>query len=211
MNVKLAAFCAVASVALASDSSDRHALSLPDLNANRQTLEQYRGRIVVLNFWATWCAPCREEMPLLVDLQKRYASRGVVVVGASADDESTQARIEPFVEELGITFPIWIGANTADTERLGLGAALPATAIIDKDGRIIFRIIGPLKRKALAQRIDYLLSGKQGKAPEPLIDTLSDALSEANLDHDQDGHDHSEEEQHSHGGVGVEGASTVPS
>ena len=209
MNVKLAAFCAVASVALASDSSDRHALSLPDLNANRQTLEQYRGRIVVLNFWATWCVPCREEMPLLVDLQKRYASRGVVVVGASADDESTQAQIEPFVEELGITFPIWIGANTADMERLGLGAVLPATAIIDKDGRIIFRLIGPLKRKALTQRIDYLLSDKQGKAPEPLID----ALSEANLDddHDQEGHDHGEDEEHSHGGVGVEGASMVPS
>ena len=208
MNVKLAAFCAVASVALASHSSDRHALSLPDLNANRQTLEQYRGRIVVLNFWATWCVPCREEMPLLVDLQKRYASRGVVVVGASADDESTQAQIEPFVEELGIAFPIWIGANTADMERLGLGVALPATAIIDKDGRIIFRIIGPLKRKALAQRIDYLLSDKQGKAPEPLIDVLSEANPD---DHDQEGHDHGEDEEHSHGGVGVEGASMVPS
>ncbi len=203
MNVKLVAFCAVASVALASDSSDRDALSLPDLNANRQTLEQYRGRIVVLNFWATWCVPCREEMPLLVDLQKRYASRGVVVVGASADDESTQARIEPFVEELGITFPIWIGANTADMERLGLGAALPATAIIDKEGRIIFRIIGPLKRKALARRIDHLLSDKQGKAPEPLIDTLSEAT--LNDHHEREG------EEHSHGGVGIEGASMVPS
>lgn len=129
MNVKLAAFCAVASIALASDPSDRHALSLPDSNADQQTLEQYRGRVVVLNFWATWCVPCREEMPLLVDLQKRYASRGVVVVGASADDESTQAQIQPFVEGLGITFPIWTGANSADMERFGLGAALPATAI----------------------------------------------------------------------------------
>ncbi len=208
MNVKLAMFCALASVAVASDSSDRQALSLTDLNANQQTLEQYRGSIVVLNFWATWCVPCREEMPLLVDLEKRYASRGVVVVGASADDESTQARIEPFVEELGITFPIWTGANTADMERLGLGAALPATAIINADGRIIFRLIGPLERKALTQRIDYLLSDKRRKSPEPHIDTLS----EATLDDDhEEGHDHGDEEEHSHGGVGLEGASMVPS
>ena len=209
MNVKLATFCLLASVALASDPPDRQALSLTDLNANQQTLEQYRGSIVVLNFWATWCVPCREEMPLLVDLEKRYASRVVVVVGASADDESTQPRIEPFVEELGITFPIWIGANTADMERFGLGAALPATAIINEDGRIIFRIVGPLKRKALTQRIDYLLSDKRGKSPEPQIDTLS----EANLDddHHEEGHGHGDEEEHSHGGVGVEGASMVPS
>ena len=178
-------------------------LSLPDLSGNPQTLEQYRGRIVVLNFWATWCVPCRAEMPLLVDIQNRYAPRGVVVVGASADDESTKDQIKPFIEKLRITFPIWTGATTPQMEQLGLGAALPATAIIDQQGQIAFRIIGILERKDLTRRLDYLLSGRQGKAPEPLIDTLSTATHE--------GHEHGKEEEHAHGGVGVEGASMVPS
>ena len=69
MNGKLAALCLLTGVALASDGS---MLSLPDLSGKWQRLEQYRGRVVVLNFWATWCIPCREEMPLMVDIQKRY-------------------------------------------------------------------------------------------------------------------------------------------
>lgn len=200
---RLAVLWLVAGVVFASDQG---ALSLPDLSGNPQTLEQYRGQVVVLNFWATWCVPCREEMPLLVDIQQRYASRGVVVVGASADEQGTQDQIKPFVEKLNITFPIWTDATTAHMEQLGLGAALPATAIIDQQGRIAFRIIGILERKELTERLDYLLSGKQSNAPEPVIDTLSDA---AHGDHE--GHEHGEEEEHAHGGVGMEGASMVPS
>jgi thiol-disulfide isomerase/thioredoxin len=192
----------VAGVALASEQT---ALSLPDLSGNPQTLEQYRGRVVVLNFWATWCIPCREEMPLLVHIQQRYAARGVVVVGASADDEGAQAQIKPFVEKLHISFPIWTGATTAHMEQLSLGAALPATAIIDQEGQIAFRIIGILEQEELIRRLDYLLSGKQGNAPGPVIDTLSEAAQ------DHEGHEHGEEEEHAHGGVGVEGASMVPS
>ncbi len=205
MNAKLAALSLIASFALASAASDRAELVLPDLSGDQQRLEQYREQVVVLNFWATWCVPCREEMPLLVDIQNRYASRDVVVVGASADDESTRMQIRPFVEELGITFPIWTGATTADMDRLGLGTELPATAIIDRDGRVAFRIIGVLKRKDLVRRLDYLISGKRGKAPKPLIDTLSEAPDA------HEGHEHAEEEEHAHGGMSMEGASLVPS
>jgi len=204
MNDRLAALCLVASVALAAEAPT---LSLTGLSGNPQTLQQYRGRVVVLNFWATWCVPCRAEMPLLVDIQRRYNFKGVVVVGASADDQSTQAQIQPFIEKLGITFPIWTGATTAHIEQLGLGAALPATAILDREGQIAFRIIGILKRKDLARRLDYLLAGKQGKPPEPVLDTLSSAKD----GHGQEGHEHGREEEHTHGGVGVEGASMVPS
>jgi thiol-disulfide isomerase/thioredoxin len=205
MNGKLAALLLVAGLASASGPSDPAVLALSALSGEQQTLEQYRGRIVVLNFWATWCVPCREEMPRLADVQNRYASRGVVVVGASADDESTRARIEPFVKKLRLKFPIWTGATTVHMEQLGLGAALPATAIIDREGQIAFRIIGVVKRKDLTRRIDYLLAGEQGKAPPSLMDTLSVAAT------GEEGHDHGEEEEHTHGGVGVEGASMVPS
>jgi len=202
MAYRLAAFCLFGGLAAASVPAK---LSLPDLSGNPQALDQYRGRVIVLNFWATWCEPCRDEMPLLSAIQERYASRGVVVVGASADDESTRPQIKPFVEKLGIRFPVWTGATTAHLAALGLGAALPATAILDQEGQIAFRILGVLKARDLTKRLDYLLSGKRGKAPEPVLDTLSGA----NDDHA--GHEHSQEEKHSHGGVGVEGASTVPS
>ena len=174
-------------------------LALRDSSGQSHSLEDYRGKIVVLNFWATWCIPCREEMPLLVSVHDRYAARGVVVIGASADGESTQAQIAPFLAKLKITFPVWIGANTAHMEKLGLGTGLPATAFIDRDGRIVGRILGVLGKKDLQHRIEYLLGDRRGPPPAPLVDRTPK------------GHEHEGEEHHQHGGVSMEGASTVPS
>ena len=199
MNGRLAAVCLLAGVALASD---RDMLSIPGLNGNPQTLEPYRGRVVVLNFWATWCVPCREEMPLLVNIQKRYESKGVVVIGASADDEGTQAQIPPFIQELKITFPVWKGATTKHMERLGLGKGLPATAVIGPDGQIAFRILGIIERKALTERLDWLLGDHKTPLPVARIDGITGKETHA-LEHGK--------EDHTHGGVGMEGASTVPS
>jgi thiol-disulfide isomerase/thioredoxin len=207
MKCALGAVSLLASAALAADPAT---LSLPDLSGRPQTLELYRGRIVVLNSWATWCVPCRAEMPLLAEIQNGYASRGVVVIGASADDASTQAQIKPFVEKLRIPFPIWTRATTADMEQLGLGTALPATAILDEQGQIACRIIGVLERKDLTRRLDYLLSGKRGKAPELVIDRLTRTAHDHEA-HDHETREHGKEEEHAHGGVGVEGASMVPS
>ena len=193
---RLAAVCLLASVALASDSE---MLSLSDLNGNPQTLESYRGRVVVLNFWATWCVPCREEMPLLVNIQKRYESKGVVVIGA--DDEGTQAQIPPFIQKLNITFHVWKSATTEHMERLGLGKGLPATAVIGPDGQIVFRILG-IERKALTERLDWLLGDQKTPVPAALIDGITGKETHA--------HEHSKVE-HTHGGIGMEGASTVPS
>jgi thiol-disulfide isomerase/thioredoxin len=185
-------------------AADPALLSLHDLNGKPQTLDQYRGHVVVVNFWATWCIPCREEMPLLVSIQKRYEAQGVVVLGAAADDETTQAQIPPFIQKLKIPFPIWTGATTEHMQRLGLGTGLPATAVIAPDGRIAFRILGIVEHKAITQRLDWLLTGGIGPSPEPLIDQISVAAKDVR------GHEHGKEE-HTHGGVGMEGASTVPS
>lgn len=206
MRATAAALFLFASLASATGQQAPEArLALPNMAGAPQTLEQYRGHIVVLNFWATWCVPCREEMPLLVQAQERYGPQGVVAIGASADDASTQPKIAPFLEELGIEFPIWTGATIAHMESLGLGAALPATAILDREGRIAFRILGVIEREALAERIEHLLADSAGDGPEPLLNTFDEEM------HDENGHEHGEEEEHSHGGVGVEGASMVPS
>jgi len=175
-------------------------LELRDLAGQRVTLESLRGRIVVLNFWATWCVPCREEMPMLERIQREYAARGIVVVGASADDEKTQRQIAPFLRKNKLTFPIWVGATTQDMESLALGAALPATAVIDREGRIAGRIVGPLEEADLRRRIAWMLGEGQGDPPAAVLNTFEKAK-----------HEHGEEEDHQHGGVSLEGASTVPS
>ena len=185
-------------------------LALRGLDGTEQKLSNYRGRIVILNFWATWCVPCREEMPMLVRLQQEYESRGVTVIGPSADAPETQAKIEPFLRELKIGFPIWIGATTEHMERLGLGAALPATAVIDRDGRIVGRILGPLEEADLRTRIEWLLAdpATRGPAPAAVLDTFEKHKKEH--PEEEHGHQHEGEEEHQHGGVGMEGASTVP-
>lgn len=185
-------------------------LVLRGMDGAEQRLSEHRGRIVVLNFWATWCVPCREEMPMLVRLQQQYRSRGVVVIGPSADAPETQAKIAPFLSELKIQFPIWVGATTAHMEQLALGTALPATAVIDRDGRIVGRILGPLDQTDLRARIGWLLAdpATRGPAPAAVLNTFEKHQHEHG---EEAGHEHEGEEDHQHGGVGMEGASTVPS
>ena len=176
-------------------------LVLQGLSGDRQSLENYRGRIVILNFWATWCVPCREEMPIFVRAREDYQARGVEIIAASADDANTRDQIEPFIEEYGIKFPIWLGATAKDMKRLGLGTALPATALIDRDGRIVARLLGLVEERELIERIDWLLGDRAAPPPPPLVDHLESATD----DH------HEGEEEHQHAAVAMEGASLVPS
>ena len=207
MKILAAQLCLVVIAALPALPSARVTLRLADLAGEPQSTEQYSGRIVVLNFWATWCEPCRTEMPMLSDLQERYFDRGVIIVGASADDASTRYRIEPFLDDQDISIPVWVGATVTDTERFGLGTALPATAIIDQDGQIAFRMVGALRRKQVARRLNYLLSGKRGAEPARFLDTFPDPSGR----HGDEADGQAEDGDHAHGGVGLEGASLVPS
>ncbi|NIM01195.1 MAG: redoxin domain-containing protein [Acidobacteria bacterium] len=135
-------------------------LAWTDLRGHEQTLESYRGRIVVLNFWATWCAPCRKEMPDLVRIQKRYGMYGVQVIGASADEPGQEAAVEAFARRRGINFPVWLGATTAWMEALDVGVALPATVVIDREGRVVERIAGVFDADELAGVLDRLVAGE---------------------------------------------------
>jgi thiol-disulfide isomerase/thioredoxin len=175
-------------------------LNLQDLEGNPARLEDLRGRIVILNFWATWCTPCREEMPMLTRLHEEYASRGVVVVGASTDDASTQRRVAPFLQRYRIGFPVWLGATTADMQRFALGTALPATAVLDAEGNLVGRILGPVEEADLRHRLAWLVGEPAGLPPKPLVDNIAKALEQ-----------HEEETGHRHGTVALEGASSVPS
>jgi thiol-disulfide isomerase/thioredoxin len=133
-------------------------LALKDLFGVEQRLSAYRGKIVVLNFWATWCLPCRKEMPDLAAIQNEYAALGIQVVGTSADTLSDRSKVLQFIKETRINFPVWLGATTEDMKRFGLGPALPGTAIIGRDGKIIGLTNGVITQASLRKQIDGLLA-----------------------------------------------------
>ena len=133
-------------------------LVLKDPFGGEQRLSALKGRIVVLNFWATYCIPCRTEMPDLAAIQNEYAALGLQVIGASTDVADDRAKVLQFVKETKVNFPIWVGASTADMIRFGLGAALPGTVIIGRDGRVVKVISGVVNQADLKKQIDSLLA-----------------------------------------------------
>lgn len=137
--------------------SDDAVLALKDLAGVEQSLTNYRGRVVVLNFWATWCEPCKKEMPDLAALQNHYAAFGVQVIGATGDTAVDSAKVTKFIREFKINFPVWMGATTDDMERFGVGTVLPATVIIDRNGKIVRRDIGIIRPAEMREFLDALV------------------------------------------------------
>jgi len=133
-------------------------LVLKDLSGVEQRLSAYRGRVVVLNFWATWCVPCKEEMPDLAKIQNEYAALGVQVIGATADAQDERAKVLQFIQKNKINFPVWLGATTDNMKAFHLGQTLPATVIIGRAGKIVYQIKGIIKPKELRSHLDKLLT-----------------------------------------------------
>jgi thiol-disulfide isomerase/thioredoxin len=153
----------------ASMDPPRAALVLKDASGQRVRLSDYRGKVLVLNFWATWCGPCRDEIPMLVEMEKEDGSRGVVFVGASLDDARTSRQIPDFLERYGVKYPVWYGATGDDVARLGLGMAVPGTAFLDQEGRIVARVLGEMRRREIKERLDWLLGDWTGPAPQAVV------------------------------------------
>ena len=113
--------------------------SLTDLSGQKLDLSTYRGRVVLLDFWATWCGPCRTEIPRFVDLQSKYQDQGLQIIGISLDDDPKPVRV--FYQQFKMNYPVAIGdANLA--ERYGGILGLPVTFLIDRDGRIYAKHVG---------------------------------------------------------------------
>jgi peroxiredoxin len=125
----------------ASAAPDRASdFSLPSLDGQTVHLADLRGRTVLLNFWATWCAPCRVETPWLVDLDQRYRSQGLTIIGVSMDDGSREA-VAKFAKEYHVEYPVLIG-TPAVADAYGGVRFLPQTFLIGRDGAIISRTFG---------------------------------------------------------------------
>lgn len=135
------------------------AARLPDLAGKSRQLAEWRGKVLVCNFWATWCAPCREEIPLLVAARAKYASQGVEIVGIAVDNA---AKVGEFSRLMGVTYPILL--SEADglelMRRLGnTSGGLPYTVFLDREGRVAHRKLGALKAPDLEQILGGLTKG----------------------------------------------------
>lgn len=115
-----------------------------DLQGNPVHLLDLRDTVVLLNVWATWCEPCREEIPALQALQDRLSSRGFEVVGVSIDFASERGKIRPFADSYGVTYTLWHDSENLVQKRYRLVGA-PATFLIDRDGIMRWKGLGPIQ------------------------------------------------------------------
>jgi thiol-disulfide isomerase/thioredoxin len=124
-------------------------LSFPDVRGQPQALSQWRGQVVVVNFWASWCAPCREEMPDFVELRTQHRAGGVEFVGIAIDNQANVAR---FLQRRPVNYPILVGEGAAHSLVRQLGnpsGALPYTIVLDRDGTVALSHLGRLPRATL--------------------------------------------------------------
>jgi len=141
-------------------------LKLHDLKGVQHALEDYRGKPVLLNFWATWCVPCAAEMPLLSEMQKQYQGK-IVFIAASIDDEDMKPQIEAFIKKhQGDALTVMMGATLDSLDDFGVNQGMPGTVFIDAEGKIVDRITGALKRPDLEQQLRKL-AGEPEPTPTP--------------------------------------------
>ncbi|HEV8487662.1 MAG TPA: TlpA disulfide reductase family protein [Blastocatellia bacterium] len=144
-------------------------LALKDLSGVEQRLSGYRGRIIVLNFWATYCVPCRKEMPDLAAIQNEFASLGVQVIGAAADALEDKQKVMQFIRQTKLNFPVWLGASAGDMQRVGLGSTLPGTVVIGRDLKIVTTVKGVIKPAELKKHLESLLAKPEKDAGPELV------------------------------------------
>jgi len=131
--------------------------SLPQLNGQDLRLSSYRGKIVLLDFWATWCDPCREETPGLVELQQKYGDQGLQIIGVSMDD--TPEPVHLFYAQFHVNYPVVMG-NAKTGELYGGVLGLPIAFLIGRDGLIYSKKIGATDMAVLDQDIQKLLQSR---------------------------------------------------
>jgi len=139
------------------DSQRKHApdFALKDANGKLVHLADFQGKVVLLDFWATWCGPCQEEIPWFTEFQRKYKDRGFEVVGVSMDDDGWKA-INPFVARKKINYRVVLGDDKTGDQYGGL-EALPTTFVIDRSGRIASVHVGLADKKDFEDAIEKLL------------------------------------------------------
>ena len=147
----------------ASDAS-MPSIVMKDLNDRDVTLAQYNGQVVLVNFWATWCGPCKIEIPWMIEFQKKYSSRGFTILGVSMDEEGKKV-INPFLEKErfdvdgqkeAMNYPILVG-NDSIADKFGSLMGLPTSMLFTRDGKKVKTIVGLVNHDDIAKAIEGLL------------------------------------------------------
>ena len=139
--------------------------TLPEVDGRKHSLSEWRGKVIVLNFWATWCPPCREEIPLLIDLQKKHGADGLQVIGLALDNKTA---VMLFRQSNGMNYPILMGGDDGFelVARYGNSmGALPFTVIIDRTGTIAVRKLGAFTKLELESLIAPLIGPPATEIP----------------------------------------------
>jgi peroxiredoxin len=129
-------------------------LTLTDLAGKTVSLDDYLGSVVLVNLWATWCPPCREEMPALQSFYENYKADGFVLI--AIDQEETLETVQPFVEEFGLTFPVWLDENYQAQRKFNT-MSLPSSFVIDRTGRVRLMWVGGASEKFLKKYVTKLI------------------------------------------------------
>lgn len=139
-----------------NDSGPKVTFSLPDLQGNMHQASQWRGKVVLLNFWATWCKPCREEIPMLIKAQSDYGNKTFQIIGLAMDKPDPVRR---FASEYHINYPLLVAMNKIAQlmDTLHAGAGLPASLLLDRQGHVHARIVGSMTRAQLDRLVAPLL------------------------------------------------------
>lgn len=147
---------AVGTAAFAAPAND---FTLRDVNGNSFNLAEHKGEVIVLSFWATWCAPCKEEMPHLQKMLDARKDKGLLVVSISADDARTASKVKPFVMSKGFTFPVLLDKESSVSGIYNPGKSLPYTVVIGRDFQVVQSHAGfdPGDEVKLAELVDSLL------------------------------------------------------
>ena len=130
-------------------------LILEDLAGNNVSLKDYLGRVVLVNLWATWCPPCKDEMPTLQAFYEKYKSKGFVLV--AIDQEESREVVQPFVEELGLTFPVWLDLDWLAQKEFNT-SNLPSSYVIDREGQVRLMWIGGISKKNLEKYVPDIIT-----------------------------------------------------
>ena len=135
--------------------------------SGRKDLADFKGKAVLLNFWATWCAPCRQEIPLLVKLQAQYAAQGLQVVGI-ATDETSEKDVQAFLKRMVVNYPMLMGTDDVGNLVGAFGGTLiglPYTLVLDRSGKVLTIHAGELHPDEAQKLVDLALSGQGSAAP----------------------------------------------